>query len=88
MPMRSSRSSARSPWPCVASQRGDSGNEKRNTNTISAQMPITIQQPRQPSESRKASANKVVNGQENAPPISCTPAMKRPRMFFGAYSPA
>ena len=86
--MRSSRSSARSPWPCVASQRGDSGSVKRNTNTISAQTPMTIQQPRQPIESRKARANSVEIGQENAPPINCTPAMKRPRMFFGAYSPA
>jgi hypothetical protein len=86
--MRSSKSSARSPWPCVASQRGDSGSEKRNTKTINAQMPMTIQQPRQPSESRNVSANNVVIGQTNAPPINCTPAMKRPRMAFGAYSPA
>ncbi len=88
MPIRSSSSSARLPWPCVASQRGDLGKEKRNTNTISAQMPITIQQPRQPSELRNARAKRVVMGQTQAPPISCTPAMKRPRMRFGAYSPA
>ena len=86
--MRSNMSRARSPWPCVASQRGDSGSEKRKTKMISAQMPMTIQKPRQPIVSRNASANKVVIGQTKAPPISCTPAMKRPRMAFGAYSPA
>ncbi len=46
--MRCSRSSARCPWPCVASQRGDSGSEKRSTKMTSAATPMTIQMPRQP----------------------------------------
>jgi hypothetical protein len=85
-PMRCRMSSARWPWPCVASQRGDSGSEKRNTKTISAPMPIKIQMPRQPIESRKASVKRTPTGHGQAPPMNCMNAVMRPRMFFGAYS--
>jgi len=46
-PMRLRISSARCPCPWVASQRGDSGSDTRNTNTISARIPTTVQIPRQ-----------------------------------------
>ena len=84
--IRFKRSRARWPLPCVASQRGDSGSEKRKTKMISAAMPMTTQIPRQPIMSRKPSANNVPSGQGNAPPISCIAASERPRMRFGAYS--
>ena len=85
-PMRCSRSSARCPWPWVASQRGDSGSEKRRTKITSAPMPMMIQMPRQPIESRKARVSNTPTGHGQAPPINCMNAVRRPRMFFGAYS--
>ena len=85
-PMRPNRSRARRPWPCVASQRGDSGSEKRNTKTISAATPMISQIPRQPIVSRKASVNNTPTGHGQAPPMNCISAMMRPRIRFGAYS--
>ena len=51
-------------------------------------MPITIQTPRQPIESRKNSVNREAIGHTHAPPMKCTIARMRPRMAFGEYSPA
>ena len=79
-PMRRSRPSARPPWPWVASQRGDSGNVKRNTNTISAAMPMISQMPRQPIVSRNPIVSSTPTGHGQAPPMNCISAMMRPQI--------
>ena len=68
-PMFLRTSSALSPLPWVASQRGDSGSVKRNSQTMSAPMPITIHTPRHPIESRNASVNSAAIGHTQAPPM-------------------
>jgi len=51
-------------------------------------MPMTIQMPCQPMESRNWSTNNVPIGQTHAPPTNCMKAVARPRMALGANSAA
>ena len=50
---------------------------------MSPPMPMTIQMPRQPMESRNPSANSVPIGQTQAPPMNCMKAVTRPRIRLG-----
>ena len=71
MPIRCSRSSARCPWPCVASQRGDFGSEKRSTKIDQREMPTTVQMPRQWIDVAEIEHEQRADRPGQAPPMNC-----------------